>query len=216
MQNSYEHSGKELSPSIARELIMKHFSGKPPIHVRQLRIEVEKLHYDQGGLKSTTESNNPVTYALDQLKKRGDAWNSRRGFWEFGSQARPPEIEKSPETESDENEMSRPRTIGSGDGEVYVFYFPTYQRMAQSEGKSVFECKIGMTEEDSEHRTYNQTGGMPEERKIGLIIKTDNPSDIERRIHGILKAVGRHKENAPETEWFYTNLDEVEGICNFL
>ena len=48
MQNSYEHSGKELSPSIARELIMKHFSGKPPIHVRQLRIEVEKLHYDQG------------------------------------------------------------------------------------------------------------------------------------------------------------------------
>ena len=57
---------------------------------------------------------------------------------------------------------------------------------------------------------------MPEEPEIGLIIKTDNPSDLEQRIHNMLKEFNRHIENAPGTEWFLTNPNQVEEIYNNL
>ena len=58
---------------------------------------------------------------------------------------------------------------------------------------------------------------MPEYPEIGLIIETDNPPHIEQLIHGILKALNRHiEEDAPGTEWFRTNPNEVEAIYNNL
>ena len=172
---------------------------------------MDKFHLDRGGRKSISKSTHPVTDALYYLKKEKLADNPERGTWQIGSPR------SSPELETGENETDAPRTIGSGDSEVYVYYYPRYQEAAQLKGESTFECKIGKTDDDSIRRIHSQTGtGMPEEAQRGLVIKTDTPSEIERCIHGILKAVGRHKEDAPGTEWFNTNPDEVEGIFNSL
>ena len=117
----------------------------------------------------------------------------------------------------DENESDTPKTIGYGDGYVYLYYLPNDKRLAELEGESIFACKIGMTEDHPNRRIWSQiAGGLPDEPIIGLVIKTDFPSDLERYIHDVLKAVGRYKEDAPGTEWFFTTPDEVEGIFNAL
>lgn len=211
MQNEYKYAGRSLTTKMAKELITQRFAGHPPIEFKELRKQVDELHRDNGGKEYAGRTHHPVRSALTQLRKEGVVEQIGLGLWQIGTQP------NSPGTKSDADNSAAPRTIGSGDGEVYVYYYPAYQHLAKYKGKPNFECKIGKTEDDSNRRTYFQTGtGMPEEPRIGLIIKTDNPSDIERRIHGILRAVGRHKEDAPGTEWFFTNPDEVERIFNSL
>lgn len=214
MQNTYKYTGQSLTTKMAKELITERFAGHTPIEFKELRKRVDKLHRDNGGQEYAGRTHHPVRSALTQLRKEGVVKQISLGLWQIGTQPSSPEAESD---ERDENNSVAPKTIGPGDGEVYVYYFPAYQRVATDEGKSNFECKIGKTEDDSNRRAYSQIGtGMPEEPRIGLIIKTDDPSDIERRIHSLLKAVGRHKEDAPGTEWFFTNPDEVERIFNSL
>ena len=217
MQNSYKYAGKSLTPKMARELVMEILEQKPdPIAYQKLREQVDELHLSRGGREYAGKTHHPVRPALTRLKREGAVKWLNLGQWQISSQPSSTEIESHPDINNDENDSSAPRTIGPGKREVYVYYYPKYQEAAQLKGESAFECKIGNTRDESKRRTHAQTSttGMPEERKIGLIIKTDEPEKIERCIHGILKAVGRHIEDAPGTEWFRTNSDEVEGIFN--
>ena len=72
-----------------------------------------------------------------------------------------------------------------------------------------------ITFDDPHERVRQQTDsptGLPESPQIGLIIKTDNAQGIERAIHSILSAKGKHKEDALGKEWFITSPEEVEEI----
>ena len=121
-------------------------------------------------------------------------------------------------TEFHDSNPVGPRTVSEGDGSVYVYYYPAYQRLAEYENESSWPCKIGHTVEyDPNHRIILQVGtSMPESPETGLIIKTDNPSDLEQSIHGILREFNTHIEDAPGREWFRTNPDQVEEIYNNL
>ena len=107
------------------------------------------------------------------------------------------------------------RIIGSGNGSVYLYYYPQYQEMAESKGEQVWACKIGKTiHSEADGRIRAQATGLPESPMIGLHIKTDKEKKIERIIHDILKVRGKHIADAPGREWFVTSPSEVEEIYN--
>lgn len=107
------------------------------------------------------------------------------------------------------------RIIGSGNGSVYLYYYPQYRESAESKGEKVWECKIGRTKHDkADGRIRNQATGLPERPMIGLHIKTDWPKEVEDIIHDILKVRGKHIADAPGREWFVTSPSEVEEIYN--
>ena len=105
-------------------------------------------------------------------------------------------------------------TLGSGSGAVYVYYFPRDKKLAESEEKSVWECKVGMTESDVDTRIKAQrTTASYEKPEIGLEIRTDNPRCLERAIHAILELKGRKIDTSGGgNEWFFTSPNEVMMI----
>ena len=204
MQNTYEFQGQPLTPRIAKRLILEHFEGERTL--QEFTRLVNEFHLDHGGCECISVLYNPVAVVLSQLTKERVIERLGRGLYRIPSHPSP-----SPDPD-------RPRTIGEGDGCVYVYYYPAYQRLAEYANTPFWPCKIGHTVQyNPNNRIIPQVGtAIPEYPEIGLIIRTDNPSHIERLIHGILKALNRHIENAPGTEWFLTNPNEVEGIYNNL
>ena len=212
MQNTYEFQGQPLTPKRAEKLIMEHFK-EGEYKLQDITRQVNRLHLDSGGCECASDSYNPVASALQKLTKKGsiERLKRKRGLYRILSHPSP-----SPDPDG-------PKTIGEGDGCVYIYYFPAYRRLAEYENNSswpckIWPCKIGHTVQyNPRHRIIIQVGTpMPEEPEIGLIIKTDNPSDIEQRIHSILKEFNTHIENAPGKEWFLTNPDQVARIYNNL
>ena len=56
---------------------------------------------------------------------------------------------------------------------------------------------------------------MPEDVVVGLIIKTDDYVDVEKRIQNVLVAENR-KGDSPGKEWFLTSPNEVKRIYEAL
>ena len=110
-------------------------------------------------------------------------------------------------------ESSSVMTLGSGSGAVYVYYYPRDKKFAESEGKFVWECKVGMTESDIDTRIKAQrTTAIYEKPEIGLEIRTDNPRCFEKAIHAILELKGRKMDTDGGNEWFLTSPNEVMVI----
>ena len=82
MNNEYNHVGKILVLSIARELILKLFKGQSNVRTRDIRNIVEEEHRNRGGLDHT-KATHPVTDALSSLKKMKKANNPKTGFWDI-------------------------------------------------------------------------------------------------------------------------------------
>ena len=110
--------------------------------------------------------------------------------------------------------IMRGMTLGSGSGAVYIYYYPRDKKLAASEGKSVWECKVGMTESDVDSRVKAQrTTASYEDPEIGLEIRTDNPHCLERAIHAVLELKGRKIDTSGGgNEWFLTSPNEVMMI----
>lgn len=213
MSNTYQHTGESLTVRIAEQLILDNFAGQT-IKTIDLKRQVVQLHLDSGGKEydPSVVRTHPAERAVRNLKTRGLASNDHVPYatWEIYSQS-------TPETSPIEDDFDPAKTVGSGDAAVYLYYFHAYRKLADLEGKSIWACKIGTTNDNPHTRIRSQVGTeMPEHPKIGLIIKTDTPGDIEKRIHEILKATDRHIENAPGAEWFLTNPDAVEKIYDNL
>ena len=205
MQNTYEFQGQPLTPRIAKRLILEHFEGERTL--QEFTRLVNEFHLDRGGLECDSDTYNPVASALQELTNAGITERLDDGHYRIPSGPRPLL-----------DDSNGPRTTGEGDDCVYVYYYPAYQRLAEYENNPFWPCKIGHTVQyNPNNRIISQVGtAMPEEPEIGIIIKTDNPSDLEQRIHNMLKEFNRHIENAPGTEWFLTNPNQVEEIYNNL
>ena len=108
------------------------------------------------------------------------------------------------------------RTIGSGRNSVYLYYYQWDRENATSNGRDVWECKIGKAERPLQERLREQATDT-EKFKLGLHIQIDdNPREIERPIHDELKKRGRHEKKSLGREWFRTSPREVEEIYEFI
>lgn len=210
MNNQYEYFEKPLTPGIAKKLIQELFAGQTVQKQEIMRI-VEETHQERGGLPSQAQYNNPVTLALYNMRREGEANNpGKSDNWLIPSST---QNDDSVDPEPNNLDLEPEKIIGFGKQSVYLYYFPTYRRLAELEGEEVWACKIGRAKNDPLIRISAQTRtALPEYPKVGLIIKTGEFVLMEKTLQGILKLQGKHKQDAPGTEWFITSPSEVEQI----
>ena len=113
----------------------------------------------------------------------------------------------------DKVDASQVEEIGSGSESVYLYYFPTYRRYAESLGDPQWPCNIGRTEGYVAYRIRDQIGDqLPEKPQLALILRTNDCRWLEAKIHTALKREGKQIEDAIGEEWFMTAPNEVKSI----
>ena len=113
----------------------------------------------------------------------------------------------------DKVDASQVEELGRGSESVYLYYFPTYQRYAESLGVPHWPCNIGRTKGYVAYRVRDQIGDqLPEKPQLALILRTDDCRWLEAKIHAALKRKGKQIEDAIGKEWFITAPSEVKSI----
>lgn len=215
----YKYTGIELMPSVMAELITAFFSGKLFKRKEALKKCID-FHKSNGGI---LEHDNYISTIKKALGSTIKAKNKGYGVWYIESVSDETEITDVTEEKTNNNQKEAERkdevrvladkTIGGGNQSVYVYYYDTYRKLAELEGRNAWECKIGRTETDPIQRIMAQAGTCyPETPHIALLINCDNSSVLETTFHNILKMRGKWLENAPGTEWFLTAPEEIENI----
>jgi len=223
MTNSeYEYTRVPLTPAIATKLIQELFASRTV--ERHIIVDaVVRVHKERGGIDGKAKDTpRMVKKALAMMEKHGLASNPSFGHWRIN-----PLIANFP-TEQTQFEPERTveqitvapiaeRVIGDGEQSVYLYYFESYRRLAELEGKLEFQCKIGRSERDPLLRVLSQAStALPEYPKIALLLKTDDGASLETAIHSILCLRGKEVDDSPGTEWFLTSPSEVEEIVKFI
>lgn len=205
--SEYKYAGVELTPNVFAELLILLFDGKQFKRATAIE-EITKYHHDGGGFLGKREYVAVFKKACQNLSSSGLS-NVGYGTWRLNYEIQ--EVEVIEEVVKDTVEYTADKTIGSGDNSVYVYYYDTYKKYAETRGQSIWECKIGRTDKDPLQRIFGQAGTCyPELPHIALIIKCSNSLQLESALHNILKLRNRWIENAPGTEWFLTSPAEAE------
>ena len=77
----YPHKNKNLTPSVAAELILDIFDGQNRVPTNEIRQKVIEHHISRGGLPKPTDMASSVTRGVARLKKQGKAKGRKKGFW---------------------------------------------------------------------------------------------------------------------------------------
>lgn len=227
MNNNYKHNGLPLQPLLAKELILEVFIGRK-VERKIIISTITELHHSRGGKLEKKNYTATFKKALQYLEKEGKAKSFAKeggpiGYWQIGSTSdfSNGNQQESVETLKTSNivdekkvvESGEPqKIIGIGEGAVYLFYHDNDKHRAESEGKSFWQCKIGMTERDPIERIRAQTSTATAEPPKTYVFRTDTPDAMEKAIHAILDACGKRVKSSRGKEWFVTSPDEVENI----
>ena len=152
--SEYKYAGVELTPNIFSELLILLFDGKQFKRTTAIEV-VTKRHYDGGGILSKKEYVSVFKKACQNLSSSGLS-NIGYGTWRLNYKI--PEVEVIEEKDRNIIKYTVDKAIGSGDNSVYVYYYDTYKKLAESCGHSIWECKIGRTDKDPLQRIFGQVG----------------------------------------------------------
>jgi len=102
--------------------------------------------------------------------------------------------------------------ISESEGFIYAFSFPALISKAGD-----FPIKIGMTVNDVEHRVMSQCKGSAAFDNPVILgrWRVTRVGFVEAAVHKMLASRGKWRENVPGTEWFNTNVDEIQLILDF-
>ena len=207
----YEYYGVELTPAVMKELLIKLFDGKQFKRNDAINKIIE-YHKKNGGVLSSKDYTGVFKASTKWLKESG-LINCGYGMWRLNYEKQEIEIEEVSKTK--EINYVVDETIGDGDYSVYVYYYDIYKKYALEKNEIYFPCKIGRTDCDPIQRILGQCGTCyPEMPHISLIINCDDSSKLENAIHSILKYQNKWLEDAPGSEWFLTNPQEIKEIYN--
>ena len=97
-------------------------------------------------------------------------------------------------------------------GYIYAFSFPSIVK------EGVFPIKIGKTIGDVHARVIDQCKGSATFEQPTVLgswpVKRVGPTELA--VHNVLKARGKHREEAPGREWFNTTVSEVNAIIEYV
>ena len=198
MSDSYEYEGKPFTSAIAEKSLNLHY-GKT-FHIKTEGETLLKEHLDNGGLPPEGNRNlegedllyHIISTAMRHLKSDGRA-NMIKGSsqWEVFPEGR--------------------RVFGIGSESVYCFYNPRDRQEAETRGEGLWPCNIGKTKRPVEVRVGEQTYQWTVDPRIDLILKTSPEIRLEKKIHEILKLLGRHIPGfrGSGREWYLVSPDEV-------
>lgn len=116
---------------------------------------------------------------------------------------------------SDENMELSYKIIGNGNGNIYLCYYPVYEKLIKETTKNkeyesinnkniIWPCKLTLYKEQFSNQD------TPENAVIGLIIKVDDDANVMCMLETILNTYGRVCSNG----WYLTNPDEVYSIVD--
>ena len=98
------------------------------------------------------------------------------------------------------------------EGFIYAFSFPTIVK------EGAFPIKVGKTTGDVPTRVADQCRASASFEQAIVLgswrVKRVGPTELA--IHNILKARGKHREDAPGREWFDTTVTEIKSIIDFV
>lgn len=206
----YQYKGMKLTPAVFQELLIQLFDGKQ--FSRRDAIETIILyHVEHGGVNDKASYVATFKKATQNLKKSGIK-NVGYGVWRLSYEKKSVEI-VSVEKKTESINFVADKELGSGEKAVYVYYYEGYKKLAELQGKNVWECKIGRTDDNPISRIINQAGTCyPELPHIAVIFYCDDSSLLEKTFHSILKMKNKWLSDAPGAEWFITSPDEIERI----
>lgn len=210
---TYSYEGVELTANVFRELLIELFDGKQFQRKGAIAAVVEH-HKKNGGVIGKTDYTAVFKKASKLLENEG-LKNVAYGTWRLNFKKRGTDFPPPPEKLV--AKLSADKTIGTGKNAVYVYYYETYKRLAENEGRNVWECKIGRTDTDPLQRVFSQAGtSFPETPQLALVINCDDSGQLEVALHKVLAYQGKQHESAPGKEWFITSPDEVERLYSEL
>ena len=198
MSDSYEYEGKPFTIAIAEKSLNLEYGKK--FHIKSAGETLLKYHLDNGGLPPEGNRNlegedllyHIISTAMRHLKSDGRAnMIEHSGMWEIFPEGR--------------------RVFGIGSEIVYCFYNPRDRQEAEERGEKLWPCNIGKTERTVEVRVNEQTNQWTVDPRIDLILKTSPGSGLEKKIHDILKLLGRQLKGfrGKGREWYLVSPDEV-------
>ncbi len=98
------------------------------------------------------------------------------------------------------------------EGYIYAFTFPSIMK------DGVYPIKVGKTAGEVESRIEEQCQGAATFERPKLLgkwpVKRVGPTELA--IHNVLKARGKHRDDAPGREWFNSTIAEVKAIIEFV
>ncbi len=212
MNDQYKYFEKSLTPNMARELIQELFAGQT-VQKQEMISTVDEAHLERGGLPPRAQFHHPVTLALSNMGREGQASNPSQGNWFIPSSTQDYDSVDSDHDNLNSENLEPEKVIGFGKQSVYLYYYPAYQLLAELQDEVVWACKIGRSRSSVVNRIGTQTRtALPEFPKVGLLIKTDESNLMEKTIQNILRLQGKQKQDAPGKEWFITSPSEVERV----
>ena len=199
----YEYKDQQFSVEIAETLIPERWSHGN--QTRSVTDRVMKSHIERGGLEPPEGENSRVMVkkALQKLSAVAKASEISKNVWRYGH--------------------TDQWIFGTGKHWVYLYYFPEDKKNAESEGKSIWQCRIGKADgvnkkngsinyDAPDKRVENQTRSYRQKANTALLIRADRHVALETAIQKILFVQEREVRRAQGNSWFWTNPREVVKI----
>ena len=214
MRMDYPYKALELTPAIFKELLIELFDGKQFDRSTAVDI-VLKHHANNGGKLSKPSYIQTFKKACAYLKDNG-LINVGYGVWRLNYEKDDTEIVQTT-SKKESISYSVDKEIGSGEKSIYVYYYDSYKKLAESKGQNTWQCKVGRTDVDPISRIIGQAGTCyPELPHVALVIYCDDSALLERTLHSILKMRNKWLTDSPGKEWFMTSPKEIEDIYSTL
>lgn len=213
-----------LTGLVARRIILQCFEEQDQWARQDLAKIVERRHRQAGGFAGGQPTIKVVKAVLGDLRGEGLVRPVSKGIWRYvedpdASNVGPASTEAAPEDlpveDEDEDEpgvLEIKEEIGRGQETVYLYYNPNDLRLAQAEGRSTWECKIGHTRGAVDARITGQgvRTSLSHSPVVGLVIRTDDARTLESVLHRSLRLVDSTILDAGP-EWFMTSPDRIRA-----
>jgi hypothetical protein len=208
---------------VVRQIIEGLFFEQPLWKSGDLVERVVQAHRRRGG-SIVPKPNVTIGRVLRDLREDGLVDAPGHGWWRWiGSSAdamvtdeQTREVTDIADEVIDELEpIVRPeKEVGTGRECVYLYFNPNDRRLAQLEGRDVWECKIGRTGGgDAMQRILGQgiRTALSRLPTVGVVFRTDDSAALESALHASLRLIGAEVPDSPGSEWFVTSPARVES-----
>lgn len=195
----------------------------------ELASRARSLVPANGFVLETATATRTIKKALSLLAREGRVESPRTGWWRIArsDSAIGEQVEngnrQASESDTEEQELvatevaestsgiTVEREIGKGPESVYVYYHDAHANLAQQNGSSVWECKVGWTIGEPDSRVIGQGAltAFPRPPIIGLVIKTEDGRRLEHALHSALTLAGKRVKGGG-SEWFMTSPEQIE------
>ncbi|MGA9752854.1 MAG: GIY-YIG nuclease family protein [Acidobacteriota bacterium] len=218
-------TGLPFTRPVVRRITEELFRERSQWKSGELVDRIAQIHHQRGG-SLATDPGVMVRRVLQDLKHDGLVTTPGHGWWRWTTAAqeeRPVADEEavgaSSPVEDEAADVLEPtirveKEVGAGAECVYLYFNPNDRRLAELEGRDVWECKIGRTgSADAANRILGQgiKTALSRLPTVGLLIRTDDSAALENALHSSLRLVGAEVPDSPGNEWFVTSPARIEA-----